>query len=515
MKTKIYAQLLFTGFLVNYSSLNKAENLNIVLPDGEKPVNVIFILSDDHRYDYMGFLNKIPWLETPNMDRMAREGAYIKNAFVTTSLSSPSRASILTGMYSHVHQVVDNSAPLPEGLIFFPQYLQQIGYKTAFFGKWHMGNDSGEPQLGFDHWEAFQGQGEYYNPRINENGVWKQYKDSTYVTDLLTEHTIDFIKKESQNNKGFFVYLSHKGVHDNFSAAKRHAGCYRNKEIVFPESFDSPKYGLKTLPTKNSETGKAAHGIDFYGENMQPNWVRSQRESWHGVDYSYHGRSWEVQLRKYCETLRSVDESVGEVLDFLKANGLDRNTLVIYMGDNGFSWGEHGLIDKRHFYEESVRIPMLVWAPSLFQGGTVIEEMIQNVDIAPTILACAGLDKPKQMVGYSFLPLLKGKNIKWRDKIFYEYYWEHDFPQTPTMHGVRTNRFKYIRYHGIWDTNEFYDLENDPNELHNLIASPQYQDIIRQLNHELYNWLEATSGMHIPLKRTENPHFDHRNQGYY
>ncbi|MDR1097021.1 MAG: sulfatase-like hydrolase/transferase, partial [Tannerella sp.] len=147
-----------------------------------KPVNAVFILSDDHRYDFMGFMNRIPWLRTPHMDRMAREGAHIRNAFVTTSLSSPSRASILTGMYSHAHKVVDNSAPLPGGLTFFPEYLQQAGYRTAFFGKWHMGNDTGDPQPGFHHWEGFRGQGEYYNPRINTNGEWIQYRDSSYVT---------------------------------------------------------------------------------------------------------------------------------------------------------------------------------------------------------------------------------------------------------------------------------------------------------------------------------------------
>lgn len=152
----------------------------------QKPLNVVFILSDDHRYDYMGFMNTLPWLQTPAMDRMAKEGAHIRNAFVTTSLSSPSRASILTGMYSHTHKVVDNTAPLPPGLTFFPEYLQNAGYKTAFFGKWHMGNDSGDPQPGFDHWEGFQGQGEYYNPRINTNGEWIHYQDSAYVTDLLT-----------------------------------------------------------------------------------------------------------------------------------------------------------------------------------------------------------------------------------------------------------------------------------------------------------------------------------------
>lgn len=477
-------------------------------------MNVVFIISDDHRYDYMGFMNTIPWLETPNMDRMASEGAHMKNAFVTTSLSSPSRASVLTGLYSHQHEVVDNVAPLPEGLTFFPQYLQAAGYTTGFFGKWHMGNDSGDPQKGFDHWESFKGQGEYYNPLININGEWKQYEDSTYITDLLTEHALSFISKNKE--KPFFVYLSHKGVHDNFSPAKRHKGCYSDKELIYPVTIDEPNYNdLRQLPTIDKKTGKAAFGTDFYGESMQPNWVKNQRESWHGVDYSYHGRSWEEQVRKYCETLRSVDESIGSVINYLVENDLADNTIVIYMGDNGFAWGEHGLIDKRQFYEESVRIPMLVWAPSIIKDKIVVDKMVQNVDIAPTILECAGLEKAEQMVGFSFLPLLRGEDVKWRDRIFYEYYWEHDFPQTPTMHGVRTDDYKYIRYHGIWDTNEFYDLKKDPYETKNLIGNAEYQDIIKQLNHELYNWLEETNGMQIPLKRIEYPHFDHRNKGNY
>ncbi len=479
-----------------------------------KPRNIVFILSDDHRYDYMGFIKKIPWLETPSMDRMAAEGAYICNAFVTTALCSPSRASILTGMYSHNHSVVDNSAPLPAGLTFFPQYLQKAGYNTAFFGKWHMGNDTGDPQPGFDHWEGFRGQGEYWNPRINVNGEWVQYKDSTYVTDLITMHAIQYMKDQPRD-KPFFVYLSHKGVHDNFSPAKRHRGSYAKETLVIPPSYNTPTYGITTLPSIDPVTGRAAAGKDYYGPEMMPDWVRNQRESWHGVDYSYHGRPWDVQVRNYCETLRSVDESIGSVLDYLREAGLDENTLVIYMGDNGFAWGEHGLIDKRQFYEESVRVPMLVRCPEFIKGGTVLENLVQNVDIAPTIMDYAGLTPAQQMVGYSFLPLLKGVDIPWRSQIFYEYYWEYEFPQTPTMHGVRSDRYKYIRYHGIWDTNEFYDLQEDPGETSNLIGSPAHQELIRQMNKSLYDWLESTDGMNIPLKRTERPHFDHRNNGNY
>ena len=275
-----------------------------------RPLNVVFILSDDHRYDYMGFMNKIPWLETPNMDKMAKEGAHLKNAFVTTSLSSPSRASILTGLYSHTHKVVDNKAPLPEGLVFFPEYLQKAGYTTAFFGKWHMGNDTGAPQPGFDHWEGLQGQGQYWNPRLNIDGTWVQYEDSTYVTDLLTDHAISYMKQQQVKNKPFFVYLSHKGVHSPFSAAKRHAGCYQDKDFIKPPSYETPKYGITRLPSMDSLTGKAASGVDYYGNEMLPDWVKNQREV--GMGWIMHimtvrllGRIWSGNIvRRYVLSMK-------------------------------------------------------------------------------------------------------------------------------------------------------------------------------------------------------------------
>ncbi|MEL7585328.1 MAG: sulfatase [Prolixibacteraceae bacterium] len=480
-----------------------------------KPRNVVFILSDDHRYDFMGFTGRVPWLETPNMDRMAREGVYLKNAFVTTSLCSPSRASILTGMFSHEHTVVDNSAPVPEGLIYFPEYLQQAGYQTAFFGKWHMGNDSDEPRPGFNHWESFRGQGNYYKPQLNINGKQFEYSDTTYITDLLTDHAIEWMKNRDKNAP-FFLYLSHKAAHESFAPAARHKGRYKGKELPLPQSFDKPQYGERELPSIDPETGKAASGSDYYGDEMHPDWVRAQRESWHGVDYAYHGRkSWQEEVVNYCETLHSLDESIGTALAYLEEAGLAESTLVIYMGDNGFAWGEHGLIDKRQFYEESVRVPLLVLCPEICKGGQVIENMIQNIDIAPTVLDMAGLEKPEYMRGSSFAPLLEQKQVAWRDRIFYEYYWEYAYPQTPTMFGARTDRYKLIRYHGIWDTNEFYDLSNDPYETKNLIADPQYQDTIKKLTGEIYDWLETTDGMSIPLKRTAGKHIDHRNSGAF
>ncbi len=493
MKTKKTVVLLLSGLLLVSTgwAQHKKSIQKLVQEPGAKKRNVIFILSDDHRYDFMGFTGRLPWLKTPGLDALATGGAHLENAFVTTSLCSPSRASILTGQYSHVHTIVDNVTPEPDDLIYFPQYLQQVGYQTAFLGKWHMGHGD-HPRNGFNHWESFPGQGVYYNPTLNINGKKVIYKDSTYITDLLTEHSLNWLKNRDKS-KPFFLYLSHKAVHTPVSPAKRHKGMYKNQPYPLPVTY------YQTLG-------------DDYKKLGWPEWVKQQRYSWHGVDYPYHSHvDIEETVQTYCETLMSVDESVSALMDYLKEEGLDKNTLIIYMGDNGFSWGEHGLIDKRHFYEESVKVPMLVYCPELFEGGTRETKMIQNIDVAPTILECASIKKPDYMPGRSFMPLLQGKATEWRDKIFYEYYWEYDFPMTPTVFGVRTDKYKYIRYWGIWDSNELYDIENDPNETTNLITRPEYKSTVQKMAKELFSWLGETNGMQIPLKPTvKRPYGDYK-----
>jgi N-acetylglucosamine-6-sulfatase len=448
-------------------------------PNGH-PRNIILILSDDHRYDFMGFLGKPAFLETPNLDRMARSGAHLQNAFVTTSLCSPSRASILTGLYSHKHRVVDNQAPLPEGLTFFPEALQAAGYETAMFGKWHMGDADDAPQPGFDKWISFRGQGEYYNPELNIDGY--RSRITGYITDLLTGYALTWLSEERDQNKPFFLYLSHKAIHAMFEPAKRHLYRYQNEKIVYPPSM---------ADTESNYRGK-------------PDWVRAQRNSWHGVDYMYHGQmDFEPFYRRYCETLLAVDESIGQIIKYLEDHQMLDSTLVLYMGDNGFCFGEHGLIDKRHMYEESMRIPMLAHCPELIRAGDRIPQLVQNIDVAPTLLDAAGLAPAEEMDGQSFLPLLKGEKPSWRDAVFYEYYWEWNFPQTPTMFGIRTKGLKYIHYHGIWDIDELYDLVNDPNEMNNLINDPSRQSDVLNLKRRVYEWLEKTGGMQIPLKRDQ------------
>ncbi|MCH1441774.1 MAG: sulfatase [Rubripirellula sp.] len=448
--------------------------------DGIKPRNVVFVLTDDHRYDAMGFMGH-PFLETPHLDSLASNGVHLKNAFVTTSLCSPSRASILTGLYTHKHRVIDNNRLVPEGTLFFPQYLQQAGYKTGFIGKWHMGGAHDDPRPGFDHWISFRGQGNYLPPgpkyTLNVNG--ERVKQKGYITDELTDYAVEWLEEQKDDEKPFFLYLSHKAVHANFTPAKRHEDRYKNADLSF-------------LP----------RGKNISASQDAPRWVRDQRNSWHGIDFSYHSdRGLDYLYRRYCESVLAVDDSVGRVLQQLKDMGIHDETLVVYMGDNGFMWGEHGLIDKRVSYEASIRVPMMMQCPDLYEGGKVVENVIGNIDIGPTILHAAGLGTPDYMDGVSFLDLPNQPEMDWRDYFLYVYYWEKNFPQSPTQFALRGDRFKYITYYGLWDVDELYDLKTDPGETNNLINNPDYKSVAKDLENRLYAMLGDAGGMDIPMNQ--------------
>jgi N-acetylglucosamine-6-sulfatase len=229
-------------------------------------------------------------------------------------------------------------------------------------------------------------------------------------------------------------------------------------------------------------------------------WVQNRRNSRHGVDIPFGNRvDIPTVYRQYMETLLAVDDSVGRILDALRQKGVLDSTLVIYMGDNGYAWGEHGMVDKRSAYEESMRIPLLAHCPELIKAGRPVQPMVANIDIAPTLLAAAGLEAPQSMDGRSFLPLLAGQSIPWRESLLYEYYWEWNFPMTPTLHAIRTPHYKYIRPYGLWDTEELYDLQSDPHEIVNLIHDPQHQQTVKTLKGDLFQTLKASQGMSIPL----------------
>lgn len=451
---------------------------------GEEQYNVIFILTDDQRYDELGFMN--PVIDTPNMDRIAAEGVHFENAFVTTALCSPSRASILTGQYMHNHGVVDNNKPPREGTIFFPQYLQKAGYSTAFIGKWHMGEHAlaghrlDDPQPGFDHWVSFAGQGHYYPEvvegkvnQLNVNG--EQVDQKGYITDELTDYALDWLNNRD-NDKPFFMYLSHKAVHANFSPAERHENQYADREIPVPDS---------QADTEENYDGK-------------PLWVKNQRNSWHGVDFPYHSGRFDVQAYKmqYHRALSAVDDSIGRLFEWLEETGQADNTIVMLMGDNGFMFGEHGLIDKRNAYEESMRVPLLARGPGL-PANTVVSEIVANIDIAPTMLSIVGVDTQDYFDGRSLYRLARGESADpWRDELLYEYYWEFNYPSTPTTFALRTDDYKFIQYHGIWDTDELYNLKDDPQELRNLIHDVDYLPVVAELRGRLFERLENRRGEH-------------------
>ena len=449
------------------------------LPEKARP-NIVFILIDDLRYDTFGYMGH-PWIETPHIDALAQGGLRFTNAFVTTSLCSPSRASFLTGQYMHNHKVVDNAQRMPEGTRTFPQLLQGAKYQTAFIGKWHMGGSSAAPRAGFDHWVSFPGQGTYAPGKQSLNVNGKQVPRQTYMTDELTDYALEWLDKRSADQP-FLLYLSHKGVHGLYDPAERHLDRYMEA------SFDPP---ATMANTRENNAGK-------------PMWVQDQRNSWHGVEFPYYGRSRQSvpeMYRHYCEMILSIDDSVGRVMQALKDRDVVRNTLVLFTSDGGHLWGEHGLIDKRCAYEESIRIPLLAHYPALITAQQTCNALVANIDIAPTVLELAGLRVPKWIDGKSLSALLREPSAtgSWRQSLLYEYYWEAQFPQTPTMFCLRGHRYKLIQYHGVWDTDELYDIAADPLETRNLISSPQHQQRVSQMRRALYQHLQQTNGLALPL----------------
>ncbi|WP_146453633.1 sulfatase family protein [Rubripirellula tenax] len=489
--------LCFLAFLVTLA-FGASHRVFAQSPGNAAPMNVVFVLCDDHRFDCFGAAGH-PFLETPHIDSLARDGAMLTRAYVTTSLCSPSRASILTGQYAHNHRVVDNYHPVDPTLVFFPQRLQASGYQTAFVGKWHMGGEVDDPQRGFDHWISFKGQGTYWPdghgttrevPQTTYDGLnvnGKRVEQKGYITDDLTDEAIDWIDK-TDRSKPFFLYVSHKAVHADFVPADRHRGRYENEKLPIE------------IPT-----------VAAMDAGNMPMWVRNQRNSRHGVDFGYNLKDFspEVYYRRYCESLLAVDDGVGRLRKHLSDRGLAENTLFIYMGDNGFQFGDHGLIDKRVAYEASAKVPLLMVAPGRVPAGTVFNDLVGNIDIAPTILDATGTDRLENVDGQSFWNSLCGNADKStsRESLLYEYYWERNYPHTPTLHAIIGGRWKYIRCHGLWDRDELYDLEADPGEMNNLIDAPEHAQRIASMNEELWSMIQSTNGNEMPLLEDRGPLF--------
>jgi N-acetylglucosamine-6-sulfatase len=435
-------------------------------PAPQRP-NVIFILSDDHRYDAMGFLKKYPWLQTPNMDRMAGEGVYYKNAFVTISVCAPSRASFLTGMYPHTHGVASNQDEREcnwDKTPSFGQYLHDAGYRTGYIGKWHM-DHSNHNRPGWDFWASFSDQGKYFDNHITVNGENRFEPD--YVTDVLTRYAVEFL--ETDDERPFLLYLSHKAVHAPFTPAERHRELYRDQHL--PDTANRT-YDLAGKPDWQRRASPQASV--FVNQRIE-----------HAAKLPVTGPPsphFEQQFLDYSRTLKAVDESIGTIFQTLEKQGRLDNTLIIYAGDNGFMFGEHRRGDKRVAYEESIRIPLLMRWPNGIPAGRVVSQQVLNIDVAPTLLELAGCTPPQPaMQGQSLCRLWTDENAPWRDSFLYTYFRDLQ-PVIPTLVGYRTERCMLVNsLFREGDLQELYDLKKDPQQLSNLYYNPEYEAVRKQL----------------------------------
>lgn len=519
--------------------------------------NIVYIMCDDHAYQcisaYGSALSKLA--PTPNIDRLAERGMRFDRAFVENSLSTPSRACLMTGQYSHQN----GQRQLGEGIdttrTFFTELLQEAGYQTAVVGKWHMGCDP----KGFDYYHVYNDQGQYWNPQYRGTDTNNEFVvEEGYSTDLTTDHALSFIEHRDPS-KPFCLLLHHKAPHRNWQANLKYLGMYDDVEFPMPENFydDYATRGSAVRTQKMSVTRdmrweqdfKVPEMLDLNNPDSQDSYnalmgeinrmTPEQRSAWGRYYFPRNRRLLEAQLkgkdldnwkyqvyiRDYMSVIASVDESVGRVLDYLDKNGLTDNTMIVYTSDQGFYMGEHGWFDKRFMYEESLRTPLIVSYPGHTKPGSVCNRLVQNIDYAPTFLALAGVQQPKDMPGRSLVPVLtNGDNVKnWRQSIYYHYYDYPTYHMVRKHDGVRTERYKLIHFYGkggldavsenkyqnvpgtreygtmkglesigyfepkdeAVDYCELYDLQADPHEQNNIFGKPGTEKIMKQLQREL------------------------------
>lgn len=438
---------------------------------GSRP-NIVFILLDDQVWNAWGREGRYTFLNTPNINQLADEGINFKNAFVTTSLCSPSRAGFMTGCYVHTNGVYVNSYADPDPQVpFLPKILQEAGYETAFLGKWHM-KPGAEPRKGFDYWLSFNGQGKYIDPSLNENG--RDFIQKGYITNILTDYAQRWIQKP--RDKPFCLFIWHKAVHASFTPESRDSTAFSDAKIPEYENWyddmeDKPAWLRRGW---------------LYGVHYK-NWIDSKGKPVPGKIDPRPRNPQDSKGLNYLRTMLAVDRSVGDVRKCLEENQLLDNTIIVYGSDNGYFLGAHQRGDKRLMYEESLRIPLIVKYSKLIKPGSECNEMVLNIDVAPTLIELAGAKIPGKMQGTSFVPLLENKKTDWRKSFMYEYFQEAYAPGLVTVIGVRTKRYKYIEsLHRANDINELYDLEKDPGEMVNKIGDPKYQSIklamIKELN---------------------------------
>ncbi len=516
MDLKHQKLLVLLLLIQQYVYAQQSINLEEVL---KKKPNIIFMMSDDHAYQAISaYSDKL--IKTPNIDRLATEGMVFDNACVTNSICAPSRAVILTGKHSHINGKTDNHFPFDDTQITFPQYLQQAGYQTAMFGKLHFGNNP----KGFDQFKILPGQGAYYNPDFITKNEGK-IRVEGYVTDIITDMTLDWLDNERDKEKPFMLMYLHKAPHREWLPPPRHYRQYIHKKFSEPKTLFDDYKGRGTA-AKTAEMNLLKHMnwagdskiypevMDELGIKDVSGWDKEafrrevgrmtpeQRASWDSV-YGFMNEDfkskypqmtekqkmqWRYQryMQDYLATIAAVDENVGILLDYLDQHGLTQNTLIMYTSDQGFYLGEHGWFDKRFVYQESFRTPLLVRWPGVIAPGSRNAQMVQNLDFAQTILEAAQVEVPNDMQGESLLPLFKGEEEKWnRDAVYYHYYEYPSIHMVKRHYAIVSEEYKLIHFYYDVDEWELYDRKNDPYEMNNVYHDSKYTQVVSDMKQRL------------------------------
>ena len=509
---------IYLGLIICLLSCTGADKKIVETKKGKKPYNIIFIMSDDHAEKTISAYDN-SLIQTPNIDRIANEGILFKNSFVTNSICAPARAVLLTGKYSHLNGLRDNRDEFDGSQLTFPKLLQKAGYQTSIVGKWHLKTKP----TGFDYWNILIGQGDYYNPKMIDNGDTITYTGytSTVITDLALEQL-----KNRDADKPFCMLYHHKAPHRNWMPDSKHFDLFK-EDLPIPDNFWDDYKGRQAAAEQDQSIVNMFMGGDMKlqpehyagydygsgggpsGHNAERGWVHNsysrmtpeQKEKWDahynpiGEDFKKRqlkGKKlgeWMYQryMKDYLRSVKSVDENIGRVLDYLDETGLAENTLVVYTSDQGFYLGEHGWYDKRYMYEESLSMPLVARLPAEIPANQINEDIVVNLDFAPTILDFAGVAIPDDFQGHSLRPLMESRTPdKWRNSMYYHYYeYPHGWHDVKRHYGVRTDRHKLIHFYNDIDTWELYDLQEDPSEMNNLIESPEHQDLITELKEEI------------------------------
>ncbi|MFK2819927.1 sulfatase-like hydrolase/transferase [Flavobacteriaceae sp. LMIT009] len=502
--------------VLSFSCKNSEEKIEEV----HKRPNIIFIMSDDHAYQAISAYSD-NLIATPNIDRIADEGIMFTNACVSNSICAPSRATILTGKHTHIHGKVDNRFPFDTTQVTFPQIMQKNGYKTAMFGKLHFGNNP----KGVDDFMILPGQGNYINPKFITKD--KDTIINGYVTDIITDLSIDWLKKEENSDDPFMLMYLHKAPHRPWWPRADKFAEFSKKQFPEPASlFDD--YKNRGTAAKTAEMNLLKHMMYSHDSKIYPETVAEMGdlaspkvEEFRNSFYGPYNRATEEQKAEYKPTLdaisdffkenwptmteeekmrwkyqrymqdylasiSSVDDNIGRLLDYLDKSGLAENTLVIYTSDQGFYLGEHGWFDKRFIYDESFKTPLIARWPNVIKPGSVENEMVQNLDFAQTLLDVADIEQPRDMQGESLLPLLKGKKDNWtRDAVYYHYYEYPAVHMVKRHYGIVTKEYKLAHFYYDVDEWELYDRLKDPNEMNNVYDNPDYLNVVTKLKEQL------------------------------